>query len=364
MSGFERLVDEALREPLAAARAHASGAGRAIGYVGSDIPVELIDASEAFAVRLPSAADRDVSAADRYLESRFAPQVSSIMQQYLQGEFDFLDAIVLSRGDDSAQRLYYYLTELRRRELSRGPKPLIFDLAKIPRETSRTHTRAATHRLAAELCTDAERLEGAIERRNRRRELSAALCRARLAAVPVRGSVAERIGRAADRCDADVFDAAFAQWLARPAMSAAGPRVILIGSVPPDERLHRAVEEAGGNIVAEWGEHLPGSAGSAPLEAHGSIDAVADHYHARRGGTRGFGDPGAAVRELALAARADGAIVWLVEQEEALVWDLPMQLKALSAVRVPALALHRRRWDGTDSLADIAAFTRTLEGSP
>ena len=49
------------------------------------------------------------------------PEVALDLQQYLQGAFDFLDSIIFPRSNDSAQRLYYYLSELRRRELSRGP---------------------------------------------------------------------------------------------------------------------------------------------------------------------------------------------------------------------------------------------------
>ncbi len=360
MNALERLVDEALREPLASARARTGDGGRAIGYVGGDVPVELIAAANAFALRLPSFADREGSAAGRYLESRFAPDIRSVAEQYLQGEFDFLDAIVLSRADDSAQRLYYYLSELRRQQLVRGPTPLIFDLTKIPRETSRAHSRAATARLAAELGTNAQNLPPAIERRNRRRSLCAALAGLRLAANSVRGSVAERIARAADRCDADRYDAAFADCVSSLETVAAGPRLVLIGSVPPDERLHAAVEAAGGNIVAEWGEHIPGGAQDSPIAAAGSLDAVADHYYSRPAGLRAFVDRAAAVKDLAQAARADGAIIWLVEQEEALIWDVPAQLSALSAAAVPVLSLARRRWDGADALAEVSAFTRAL----
>jgi benzoyl-CoA reductase/2-hydroxyglutaryl-CoA dehydratase subunit BcrC/BadD/HgdB len=108
MTRLERLVDDALRDPFAAACAHVQGGGRVIGYVGSDIPVELIIASNAFPFRLPSVAQGEVAAADRYLESSFAPEVGSIAQQYLEGKFDLFDALVLPRSNDSAQRLYYY----------------------------------------------------------------------------------------------------------------------------------------------------------------------------------------------------------------------------------------------------------------
>jgi hypothetical protein len=148
MRAIERLVEDTLRDPLAAARAHAQAGGRVIGYVGAEVPVELIVASGAFALRVPSFAQAGTPMAGRYLESSFSPDIRSIAEQYLQGTLDFLDAIIFPRSNDSAQRLYYYLCELRSRGLVDGPNPLIYDLAKIPRATSLRHTQTA--RLARE----------------------------------------------------------------------------------------------------------------------------------------------------------------------------------------------------------------------
>jgi benzoyl-CoA reductase/2-hydroxyglutaryl-CoA dehydratase subunit BcrC/BadD/HgdB len=363
MSALERLVDDALRDPLATARAHCAAGGRVIGFAGGDVPVELISAAGAFALRLPSFAGVAGSAADQYLESSFAPDIRSMTEQYLHGDLDFLEAIVFSRADDSAQRLYYYLSELRRQQVADGPLPLIFDLAKIPRATSGAHSRAAMAKLAAELGVRPQHLAAGIERRNRRRRLFTSLARLRQGAGSVRGCLAERLGRAADFCDADAYDAALGAWLANEGASAtpvAGPRLILIGNVPPDDRLHAAAEATGGNIVAEWGEHLPGSAAMPPVASHGSLDDIADHYHDRAAGPRAFMDRAASAAYLVRAAAADGAIIWLVEQEEAMIWDVPAQTQALQAAGVPVLSLVRRRWDGADALSEIGEFTRDL----
>jgi hypothetical protein len=104
MRALDRLVEDALRDPFAAARACAQGGRAVIGYVGAEIPVELIVASQAFPLRLPEFA-RATEAADVYLESSFMPDVRSICEQYLQGAFGFLDTIILPRSNDSAQRV-------------------------------------------------------------------------------------------------------------------------------------------------------------------------------------------------------------------------------------------------------------------
>jgi hypothetical protein len=364
VSALEHLVEDTLRDPLGAARAHAQAGGRALGYVGAEVPVELIVASGAFALRVPSFAGVSTPMADRYLESSFSPDMRSIAEQYLQGALDFLDAIIFPRSNDSAQRLYYYMCELRTRGLAGGPKPLIYDLAKIPRAESLTHSRMATRRLAAEIQVHEPALSHAILQRNRRRELFASAARARTRTAGLPGSAMERIFRSADLCEPQAFDAAFEHWVSSAELKIAGRRVLLAGNAPPDQRLHRAVEEAGGNIVSEMGDHASCAVTLPPIAPDGSYAALADHYHDFRFGSRGFVDRATLLRTLAQEATAEAVILWLIEEEDALIWDLPAQLSALAAAGIPALPLVRRRWDGGDSTLDeISLFLRRLKGS-
>jgi hypothetical protein len=132
------------------------------------------------------------------------------------------------------------------------------------------------------------------------------------------------------------FDTAFAAWLERPRAVHTGPRLILAGSVPPDERLHGAVEGA-------------------------TIRSLSDHYHALPCGSRGFEDRSDRLLERAAACRAHGVILWLIEEDEALVWDVPVMQQRLSAAGIPILTLARRRWDLRDDALDlIREFTARL----
>jgi len=360
MTVLDRLVEGATRDPYAAARACAHDGGRVIGYVGAEIPVELIVAARAFPLRLPNFAQA-TPAADAYLESSFMPEARSVCEQYLHGALNFLDAIIFPRSNDSAQRLYYYLSELRSRGLAAGPEPLIFDLAKIPRATSRVHSRSAVSRLAAQIGAIEKALPGAIAQRNRRRELFAAAAAARLEQRRIAGSVMDRIFRAADFCDAGPFDAALDEYLRSARVEDAGLRLVLAGTAPPDDRLHRAVEAAGGNFVAELGDHASSSVALPLIPAGGSFEAIADHYQTSAIGPRAFVNRPAAIVGLAQRARAAGVITWLIEEEDSLIWDLPAQSRALAAAGIASLALVRRRWDGSDGAPqEITAFARTL----
>jgi benzoyl-CoA reductase/2-hydroxyglutaryl-CoA dehydratase subunit BcrC/BadD/HgdB len=363
MSAFENQVAEALRDPLARARAHAARGRKVIGFFGAEIPVELIVASGAYPVRLAGAAGAKTDAADRYLESTFMPEVRSVAEQYLQGALNFMHSIILPRSNDSAQRLYYYLSELRTQQFPAAPMPLIFDLAKIPRESSRLHSRLATQRLAAEIAAPLGALPGAIRQRNRRRELFLEAMQLRLRHGAIRGSVMDRVFRSADFCDADEFDGAFSAWLSNAALRGSGQRLLLMGSSPPDERLHRAVEEGGGNVVGEGDAYAARSVSSPLIPAEGSLDAIADHYHALQVSTRAFIDRPAAVKNLAESVAANGVIIWLIEEEDALIWDLPAEMSALQASGIATLRLVRRHWDLSDgTLEEIKSFTRGLEG--
>jgi hypothetical protein len=363
MSALDPLVQNALRDPFDTARRFANSGGQVIGYVGADIPVELIMASHAHPLPLFGSAAIPTPLADRYLEPTFSPAVRSIAEQYLQGSLDFIDAVIFPRSDDSAQRLYYYLSELRTRGVvnERGPKLMIYDLAKIPRKTSSEHSRAATRRLAEELGVDVRELPAAISRRNRRRELFAAAAVARMGSGGLRGSVMDRIFRAADLCDADTFDAAFASWLERLEPQAGGPPVLLAGSAPPDERLHQAVETAGGNIVCELGDHASCSVRLNPIDPHGACMAIADHYQTNPRGSRAFVDRAALTAATARRTAVRGVLIWLIEQEDGLIWDLPAQLAALRHAGIATLSLVRRRWESDDAtITEIAEFTRNL----
>jgi len=366
MRALGALLNEAEQDPTAAAR-RAKAAGQAvIGFVGADVPVELIDAAGAFALSLAPCKPGPTPQADQYLEASFAPLERSIAQRWLSADLNFLDAVVFSRGSDGSQRLYYYLCELQRLTLTGGPRPLLYDLAKIPRSSSAHYSYRSTEELAAALGSRSERLDAGIARRNRRRQLLQTLQQRRATSTPPAGTLAERINRLGDCCEADEFDAALSAWLQSPSDPATGPRMLLAGSAPGSAALHAMVERAGGVIVAEAGDHDLESLGGAV--ATGSSDplrALSDHYHALPFGSRAFVDRATQLKHRVTTHRAHGVITWLIEEEEALVWDLPAQQQVLRQLGVPSLTLTRQRAPASDeALARVHDFTAQWGAAP
>jgi 2-hydroxyglutaryl-CoA dehydratase D-component len=361
MSSFESDLLRIVADPLAHARAAARAGQRVVGYVGAEVPVELILAAGAVPVRLSGRADEPTPEADQFFERAFMPEIRSIAEQWISGALDFIDAVVLPRGDDSAQRLYYYMCELQRTDQCGGPKPLIHDVAGVDRESSRAYTAASTAALARELGAkhgathggdNSGANGGAARAIGERDELLARLSDIRASDAPLLGSVAHRVARASAYVWTPEFRAELNEWLlaiprscraSAPSNSPrAGHRILLAGNSPPDERIHTAVEAVGATLVRELTD-----AKWFPLWQSSLARALAR-------------SPELIATE-ARKVRADGVVIWMIEENETLPWELPGQLRALQVANVPVLVLTRQPWLVADeALEAISQFAKGL----
>jgi hypothetical protein len=342
-------IDSLLADPLGPARA----AERAVGFVGLDLPEELLAAVGGIAAHLPWQRDSKTPFADRWLEDSFPGWARSILEQWAAGVFDFFPAAVFSRGDDVSQRLYYYVCELQRQGQLRGPEPLVWDVALLPRPTSLEHTAGAVARLAAELGISLAALAAGMPVADGRR----ARLRAWHEDTRIRGHCRERIARASLFAPLESLAIETHYEPAEPL-----GRVFLAGSVPPDDGLHRAVEAAGWTVSGESHardlERLGppiGPAGSDPARQ------VAEHILAHRRSPRAWYDRAGRITAAARERQAEAVILWLFEQDEAFAWDVLDVQRALAEASLPTLVMARRRWDLADSPATaIEQFLREL----
>ena len=289
-----------------------------IGIAGPDLPHEVLLAAGKHGGPLAIAPDRDCPRANRWLESKFAPWAAPLLESWLEGAYDDLDAVLFSRADDSSQRLYYYICELRRLGEAKGPEPLIFDIARIPRDISRDRTVAQVRALAARLGLGDGALEAAIAEANARR--------AQASPLPD------------------------------------GPRCLLLGSAPPDLRLHSAVENAGfaplGDTLAQYWMALGGAAEEGTGDPAAAIGTA---LHARPGGPRSFADPAEVLRQRLAASTPAAVVLWRIEEDEAQCWHLPAEGRALEQSGLPHLVLTRRDWLCCDgAIEEITAFLQGL----
>jgi hypothetical protein len=349
----QRLIDD----PLAMARVAAQSGKRVVGYVGNDVPVPLIVAADALPVRLYGITGRTTARADEFLETAHRPEMRDLVEQWLGGAFDFMDAVVFPRSDDSAQRIYYYLCELQRRRLCGGPRPLLFDVASIARSTSSEYTLESTRRLARELGSRGSLLEHALQRVTRRESWLSEIRARRTQVAPLPGGVAWRITRAS-ACDwSEEFDLALQRWLATAPRVDAPRRLMLAGDPLAEDSLHRAIEAVGGSVVLE----LTDSDTSMLIAQSDPLAAIATQFHARRSPVLAMRQDSEWLADRARAARADGVVLWLIEEDEALPWEIARQMRRLRA-DLPVLLLSRQCWRAeAGAIQQVRDFVAGLE---
>lgn len=363
---LSNLLDMALGDPLHAARSR-----RAIGYLGWNVPVELLLAADALPVQLNALPHSgDTVLAGRFLEPSFSAQSRVVADRWLAGDLDSLEAVIFSRSDDNAQRLYYYLCELQRVGECMGPTPLLYDLARIRRETSVAHTIESTRALAIEVGADESRLMAQLERVVAREKLLGELAKLRLGdAVPL-GCEAYRIVRGARTEWSAEFDDSLRQWLSSPATVAPRKRVLLVGSVPPDDHVHRAIESEGVVVVVA---EINAACSTASLPkttvptrnislASNPVEAIARRCYDQTNAIGALLQSPADLVQVARAHRADGVIIWMLATDTGLAWEAPRMERALREATLPTLMLTSQpRTLSPDALTRIAQFKRALE---
>ena len=281
-----------------------------IASVGCDMPIELLAATGRYAGPLGYDPGRPTPRAEQWLESKFAPWAFQILEDWANGALDHLETIVFSRGDDTAQRLYYYICELRRVGSIAGPKPVILDVAHVRRSSSLARNILSVRQLA------------------------------------------ERLGVAEE-------DVSFPAGPAEaPPADQSRPVCLIEGTLPPDRRLHHAIEACGWTAS---GATLPDSwrapAPQEGVDAGDAFERLGRHIHAAASGPRSCADRVEALRARVAATKAAAALLWFCEHDEVGAWlARPMRL-ALEADEVPHLLLVRRDWLAADGApGEIAKF--------
>jgi hypothetical protein len=350
MQDLEKFIDRILSDALVEARS----ADKPVGYIGLDLPLDIQHASSRLFCHLPWSKSKKTPKADKWLESSFPGWTRSILEDWIEGNFNIFDQVVFTRGDDAIQRLYYYICELQTQGIIAGPEPIIFDVATISRQISVRHCMNAINKLLEKLELTQQDLGAGIDRANDYRNLYVNLDRKRLAP----GHIHENVARADLFCDL----LPYIENLELPAC-VDKHRLLLAGSVPPDDSFYLAVEEVGWNIVGELHQRSLLRYGM-PVESNYSdaVAVVASHINDSGYGPRAFGDRSFRLLEEVSRTQAEAVVLWLSEDDEALAWHVAQQCKVLEAERIPALIMTRRRWDGSDNAAaQILKFVKELE---
>ncbi|MEV4300743.1 2-hydroxyacyl-CoA dehydratase family protein [Microbispora rosea] len=324
-----------------------------VGYVGADMPVELLTAAGVRAFRLTGDPESAAALGDRYLGRGVDPMARSVLTRLLDGAFGDLDHIVVSHDCEASLRLFYALRELRRVEPgTKLPEAYLVDILHLPHRTTARYNRRRIGEFAARLeAWTGHPLDvaGAVAAHDERRRLLAAVAELRRD-VPARLTGRQFLAVADPGLPVNEHIALLERLLAEAGRLGehAGRRVFLSGSDHDTPHVYEAVESEGYVIVGE--DHsFGGPSPDRPVGA-GGLDALAEHYH-HGGPTAHRATVGERAAHAARAVRHCRAELFLAYSrigDEAPAWDFPAQR---AAVGIPAVLLERQEYGRADLTA-------------
>jgi len=361
------------REQLARAW-HESG-GKVAGYIGIDVPEELLIAAGFFPLRITGDPAGSTALADKYVGTAFNPMVRSLFNRLLDGAYAFVDHLIISNSSEAIMRLFYCLREIKRLEPYPGlPDIYFFEFLHTKFRTSALYNRDRVSEFKKQLekwigkgITD-EALWTAVTVCNENRRLLQEVARLRTEAMPrLSGVEALQIIGASMFMPKSEHNKLLRRLLNEADQLPArdGIRLFIEGSSPDHLQFYELVESGHATIVAEdsdWGNRTFDTLVDETIDP---LEAITDRYH--------FKAPSptkSTIQERvdycvhkATEARVDGVIFFILESENPPSWDYPEQRKALEARGIPTLCLPWQPYALADTealRASIESFVKTL----
>lgn len=312
-----------------------------VGYVGSDVPVELFDAVGVRAVRVCGDPTATTPMADSVAEAAIDGMARSQLERLLDGTYSGLAAVVISHDAEASARLFHYAAECRHQGIGEVPPVHMADVVHLPHETSTRYVAAVVEdlcllagELAGRTVTD-EALIDAIARSDERRHLLRQVAELRRLPAPrLSGEQALAVIGAAATLTVDEHVRLLAELVdgADELIELAGRRVFVTGSAHDHPDIYRELEDGGDLVVGEdhdWGDAwFDGLVGT----DESPIRALALRYQrgAPRSGRHLIAHRASYLAEHALASSAELVRAILRSGDDGPPWDVPAQRAAVA----------------------------------
>jgi hypothetical protein len=351
-------------------RDSADAGARVVGYVGTTVPVELIEAYGLTPIAVSPEGAPPTGPTAELFEEEFPLEQRLIADAVAHGLWSFAECLVI---DHSHSDLFYNLRELRRQHIADGLPPVIaFDLIATAQPSLGEFNQTEVAHLSEALAPlgvrelPPEGLQAVTERWNRARravdQLDALRRERRLAGSGLFSALLQwRIGPAARVNDA--LQQALERASAAPPDSADGVPIIVVASDPlHTARLHETIELAGGFVAGEDDPLAPQALAPRQLGDAGGFSALADRY-ARYGATRTmhpFGQRNAWLLEG--ASREVCGVVFVVSgHDRRLGWDVPRLRAELAARHIRSTVISVESCDSGLQPAQIDTLQAELD---
>ena len=352
----------------AALAAHQAGVP-VVGYTSNTVPWELIRAAGCFPLLLSPDVDKlnePTPLADVWMEPVFDSRIRSVFDGILADAWPYLKLLIIPRTSEPEYKLYLYLREVARQELSKNVPPLhLYDLLHTRSPISRGYGLARTEELKLRLEVRPEALEKAVDESNRARIALRGLQRLRTERPSkISGTDALRISSAFYFMERGAYTDLVNQVCedANSAPALEGPRLLMKGMPLHHPGLHQALEAQDAVVIAEddwWGTR----AGGANISGF-DVDSVFAKYYLDEPSPRVW--PASAADswfEDTLKAGVDGVVFYLPPDDDVYGWDYPRQRDFVHARGIPSLLIKEdaSRDLSVEATAELKRFVEAIK---
>ncbi|HHX24542.1 MAG TPA: 2-hydroxyacyl-CoA dehydratase [Thermoanaerobacterales bacterium] len=350
---------------------------KVVGYLGNDVPDELLIAADYLPVRISGNCKITLVEADKYLEYSFDPVVRSQFQKIVDGSlYALMDHLVISNSTDVLIRLYYYLREIRRIEPEKPIPPIYFlDMLFTRTRTHQVYNFNRMNKFKKTIETwigkdiTEKDLKKSIDICNENRDLLRQIEELRICDKPrITGMEALHLIGSSMYMPKQEHSLLLKQFLEshKELPDVSGKRIFVTGSVHEDISFYELVERAGAVIVAE--DH---DMGNRYFDKNVETDSDLLHSIVNRYMLRMFSPKKAfvsqrvaALKEQIERTKPDGVIFFMRQYDDPSSWDYPEQAKMLKELNIPSLLLVRQPHDlsKADGLKEkVEAFISALD---
>lgn len=327
-------------------RARAAGGRGMVGYIGEDVPLEILDAAGLTPVRILADPGAPSPSADAYAEGRGHPLIHANLAELM----DLADAgvtqAIIGATPVSNIALHNFLLSLERLSTPSRVASYLFDLLHADADSTVRYDEEGLRRLAAHLAPGLtpDVLQTAIRDRNAVRNRLRALEGHRHGPTP-RLSGVEALTMHAEAASLPARDALrqldriLAEVGERPILS--GKPVVMSGGAASALRTYRVLEAVGLRVVGD--DHEAGSRSIGPQAAEDGDPFVAlgQRYRHRAPSPAGWSTRDATAYLLRLIEQtgAQAVVFDIPAYDHPAAWDYPVKRDALQAVGVPSVLM-------------------------
>ncbi|MBI5033326.1 MAG: 2-hydroxyacyl-CoA dehydratase [Chloroflexi bacterium] len=370
--GFD-VFKEHYRDRERAAKAWQASGRQVVGYLGTDVPEEMLIAAGFLPLRITGDPTSPTPFADKYVPRNFNPLARSIFDRLLNGTYAFLDHLVIANSAEAFVRVFVYLREIKRIEpLLKLPDIYFFEFLHTQFHKNAQYNRDRIRELKTQLeqwagtSISEETLHDALGACNANRKLLDQVAQLRsesrisgVDALALIGSSMFIPKTEHNNLLRDLLNQA-GQLSPRT-----GARIFVEGSQLDHTWLYEIIESCNATVVAEdsdWGNR---AFDTLVDETIAPLDALADrHFFKAPSPSKSTVQERVdyCVRQ-AVAAKAEGVIFFLLAGEDPPAWDYPEQRKALEARGIRILCLDKQPYAPSDTAelkTRIESFVQSL----